>query len=140
MVYIICIVRFIKWFRSAYFNIEAAGLNIDKSESTAAWSWFVPIYNLFAPYQIMKEVWLKNVYDQFGVKVEDGDLVIDIGAHIGIFSTYAAEKNKSGKIFSFEPFHDNFKRLKFHKNLNNKSNIKILILGIAYKKNLDEEL
>ena len=60
VVYIICIVRFIKWFRRAYFNIEAAGLNIDKSESTAAWSWFVPIYNLFAPYQIMKEVWLKT--------------------------------------------------------------------------------
>ena len=70
----------------------------------------------FADKTVLKEVWLNNIYNQFGVKVEDGDLVIDIGAHIGIFSTYAAEKNKSGKIFSFEPFHDNFKILKFHKN------------------------
>lgn len=60
VVFIICMVRFIKWFRRAYFNIEAAGLNIDKSESAAAWSWFVPIYNWFAPYQIMKEVWVKT--------------------------------------------------------------------------------
>ena len=60
VVFIICIVRFIKWFRRAYFNIEAAGLNIDNSESAAAWSWFIPIYNLFAPYQIMKEVWVKT--------------------------------------------------------------------------------
>ena len=59
--------------------------------------------------------WLKNVYDQFGVKVEDGDLVIDIGAYIYIFSTYAAEKNKSGKIFFWNLFHDNFKRLKLEK-------------------------
>ena len=43
VVFIICTVRFIKWFRRAYFNIEAAGLNIDNSESTAAWAWFVPI-------------------------------------------------------------------------------------------------
>jgi FkbM family methyltransferase len=85
----------------------------------------------FADKTVLKEVWLKNIYNQFGVKVEDGDLVIDIGAHIGIFSTYAAEKNKSGKIFSFEPFKDNFNRLKFHKNLNNKSNIKELNLGVA---------
>tara|TARA_B100001758_G_scaffold105202_1_gene90076 strand:+ start:95 stop:754 length:660 start_codon:yes stop_codon:yes gene_type:complete len=60
VVFIICTVRFIKWFRRAYFNIEAAGLNIDNSESTAAWAWFVPIYNLFAPYQIMKEIWVKT--------------------------------------------------------------------------------
>lgn len=60
VVFIICMVRFIKWFRRAYFNIEAAGLNIDNSESAAAWSWFIPIYNLFAPYQIMKEVWVKT--------------------------------------------------------------------------------
>ena len=60
VVFIICIVRFIKWFRRAYFNIEAAGLNIDNSESAAAWSWFIPIYNFFAPYQIMKEIWIKT--------------------------------------------------------------------------------
>ena len=60
VVFIICAVRFIKWFRRAYFNIEAAGLNIDNSESAAAWSWFIPIYNLFAPYQIMKEIWIKT--------------------------------------------------------------------------------
>ena len=80
---------------------------------------------------VLKEVWLKNMYNQFGVKVEDGDLVIDIGAHVGIFSTYAAENNKSGKIFSFEPFQDNFNRLKFHRDLNKKSNIKTLNYGIA---------
>tara|TARA_B100001029_G_scaffold131341_1_gene110232 strand:+ start:347 stop:1093 length:747 start_codon:yes stop_codon:yes gene_type:complete len=80
---------------------------------------------------VLKEVWLKNIYDQFGVKVDDGDLVVDIGAHVGIFSTYAAQKNKSGKIFSFEPFKDNFNRLKFHKELNKISNINIYNLAIS---------
>ena len=60
VVFVICIIRFIKWFRRAYFNIEAAGLNIDNAESTAAWAWFVPIYSFFAPYQMMKEIWVKT--------------------------------------------------------------------------------
>jgi len=60
VILIMCYVRFIKWFRRAYFNLEASGVIIDNSESTAAWAWFVPIYNLFAPYQIMKELWVKT--------------------------------------------------------------------------------
>jgi len=68
---------------------------------------------------IFKEIWLKNLYNQFGVVVEDGDLVIDIGAHVGIFSTYASSLSKNGKIYSFEPLKENFKLLNFHKDLNN---------------------
>jgi|TARA_B110000238_G_scaffold14253_1_gene13866 precorrin-6B methylase 2 len=67
---------------------------------------------------VFKEVWLKNIYEKNKIVVEEGDLVIDIGAHIGIFSTYAAELNKTGKIYAFEPFKDNFKRLEMHKEIN----------------------
>ena len=57
---------------------------------------------------ILKEVWIRKIYDQFGIKVEEGDTVIDIGAHVGIFSIYAAELSKSGKVYAFEPFLENF--------------------------------
>lgn len=79
---------------------------------------------------ILKEVWLINLYNQFGVKVEEGDTVVDIGAHVGIFSTYASELSKTGKVYSFEPFIDNYNRLKLHKSLNNKSNIITTNCGI----------
>ena len=82
---------------------------------------------------VFKEVWLKNVYNKNGVFVEEGDLVIDIGAHVGIFSTYASELNKSGKVYSFEPFKENFERLKMHKKLNQNENLKIYNLGVAGK-------
>ena len=72
---------------------------------------------------VIKEVWLKNIYNQHGIKVEEGDTVVDIGAHIGVFSTYAAELNKTGKIFAFEPFSENYTMLEQHKVLNKKENL-----------------
>ncbi|ARN77281.1 hypothetical protein BST97_04390 [Nonlabens spongiae] len=45
---IILIIVYINWFRSAYNNIIRLGHNADYPESIAAWSWFVPIMNLFA--------------------------------------------------------------------------------------------
>ena len=80
---------------------------------------------------ILKEVWIRKIYDQFGIKVEEGDTVIDIGAHVGIFSIYAAELSKSGKVYAFEPFLENFSMLQKHKTLNNKTNLLIYNLGVT---------
>ncbi len=53
---VISIVVFLNWFRRAYNNIIRMGQKADYSESTAAWSWFVPIMNLFVPVKIMTEI------------------------------------------------------------------------------------
>jgi len=60
VILIITGVRFIQWFRRAYCNLNRVGINTDKKEGWAAGSWFVPFYNLFAPQQIMKEIWNKT--------------------------------------------------------------------------------
>lgn len=80
---------------------------------------------------IIKEVWISKVYDQFGIKVEKGDTVIDIGAHIGVFSTYAATLSETGKIYAFEPFMDNFKMLEQHKLMNQKENLFVFNKGVS---------
>jgi len=82
---------------------------------------------------VLKEVWIKKIYDKFGIAVEKGDTVIDIGAHIGIFSVYAAHFSETGKVYAFEPFIDNFKKLEEHKNLNNKENLFVYNLGVSNK-------
>ncbi len=51
-----CIVYFIRWFRRAYWNLHIRIKDLKFDESAAAWSWFVPIYNFFAPYQIMMDL------------------------------------------------------------------------------------
>ena len=80
---------------------------------------------------VLKEVWLKNIYDRHNIKVEKGDTVIDIGGHIGIFSVYAAHLSETGKVHAFEPFIENFTRLENHKQINAKENLFVYHKGIA---------
>ncbi len=60
---------------------------------------------------VFHEVWLDRIYDQKGYEIEEADLVVDIGANIGVFTVFAADKAKRGKVFAFEPFPANFKFL-----------------------------
>lgn len=60
--------------------------------------------------QIMDEIRIKNQYLSRGMGVfKDGDIVIDIGAHIGFFSVECAIRG--GKIIAYEPFPENYKLL-----------------------------
>ena len=59
--YIVNIVFFIQWFRRAYFNLHIffkSGLKY--SEGMAAGAWFIPIFNLWAPYQIANDLCEKS--------------------------------------------------------------------------------
>lgn len=55
VVIIISTVTFIQWFRRGYYNLNQR-TNCSYQEGWAAGCWFVPILNLFRPYQIMKEM------------------------------------------------------------------------------------
>jgi len=58
--YIISGITFIQWFRRAYFNLHQKISDLTYSEGWAAGAWFVPIINLFRPYQIMNELYEKT--------------------------------------------------------------------------------
>ena len=68
-------------------------------------------------------VWAVEEYSNEEFKINNNDTVIDIGGHIALFSLYAAEKCKSGKIFTFEPVKENFNLLKENIEINNFKNI-----------------
>ena len=55
---IMCAIVFIKWFRRAYFYIHQLlpQIGFRYSEEWALWSWFIPIFNLFGPYQITTDL------------------------------------------------------------------------------------
>lgn len=56
--YYLVAVFFIMWFRRAYYNLQAANPGYASfSEGWAAGAWFVPIMNLFRPFQMMREIW-----------------------------------------------------------------------------------
>jgi len=60
IVYIISAVTFIQWFRRAYYNLHQKVKYLSYAEGWAAGSWFVPILNLFRPYQIMDELYTET--------------------------------------------------------------------------------
>lgn len=65
-----------------------------------------------------------------------GDIVIDVGAHIGYFSLLAsAFVGKSGVVSAFEPEHTNFVQLQANVALNRATNMQVyeLALGAAAK-------
>jgi hypothetical protein len=58
IIIILSIVFFIMWFRRAYYNLHMLPWhNARYTEGWAAGSWFVPVINLWWPYQIMVDIW-----------------------------------------------------------------------------------
>jgi FkbM family methyltransferase len=50
----------------------------------------------------ISEIWCKKIYTK-NLPIEDGDIIIDIGANIGAFSIFAAKNAKNIKVFAYEP-------------------------------------
>ena len=68
-------------------------------------------------------VWLLHEYDRTEFEINDTDIVIDIGAHIGLFALFASQFCKNGKIYCFEPVKENFELLESNLVLNNIRNV-----------------
>jgi Domain of unknown function (DUF4328) len=70
IILILSMIFFIMWFRRAYYNLQQLPWNYARySEGWAAGGWFIPIINLFYPYQIMIDLWrgMQNaIKERFG--------------------------------------------------------------------------
>jgi len=71
----------------------------------------------------IKETFLDAFYTRYGVPVQDGWTVIDIGAAIGDFSIYAAFDHPNAIIYAFEPFPESYQLLIKNLTLNAISNV-----------------
>ena len=56
---------------------------------------------------LFHEIWIDEVYAPPGYEIKNGDTVVDIGANIGVFATYAATSASGVKVKSYEPFPKN---------------------------------
>ena len=75
---VISVMTFIRWFRRAYYNLHLFA-NCKFTDGWAAGAWFVPVINLFRPYQIMKEMWekiQKVIKEKSGVVTKEKDSTI----------------------------------------------------------------
>ena len=72
----------------------------------------------------LTNVWLIQEYSKPKFEISDTDVIIDIGAHIGLFTLYASQYCKHGIIFCFEPVEENYNVLLYNIAHNNIKNVK----------------
>lgn len=78
----------------------------------------------------------RNELKIFQKIIKPGMVVFDAGANIGLYSLIAGKLvGKKGKVFSFEPSKETFKRLQNNVRLNGSLNIKIFNEGLGDKSN-----
>ena len=89
--------KFVSRYKSNFVEIEGRKMFLDEHDSLK-----LSLY----PYTVEQT-------DFFKKNIKEGDIVLDLGAHIGYFTCLFAQLvGKSGKVFSFEPEPNNFKLLK----------------------------
>ena len=49
------------------------------------------------------EVFERSAYLRHGISLSEGDCVFDVGANIGLFALFAAQRVGRGKVYAFEP-------------------------------------
>ena len=63
-----------------------------------------------------------------------GDVVVDVGAHAGVFSVWAAQKAYQGRVYAYEPDPENYRYLENNKRLNKLDNLFIHNLAVGRQK------
>lgn len=79
--YITSGITFILWFRRAYYNLNEV-VKTDYTDGWAAGAWFVPIMNLYRPFQIMKELFAK------GIKALPSELAASFSKNSGVLGVW----------------------------------------------------
>ena len=74
-------------------------------------------------------VYMEKAYGE----IIDNSVIIDIGAHIGIYSIYTASKSKNIKVYAYEPMPSSFSLLSENAELNKLDNICAFNLGVTAK-------
>jgi len=72
--------------------------------------------------EIISEIFTYKVYTPINLRIAPNDIVLDIGANIGIFSLFAS-LNTRNLIYAFEPFTENIKYIKKNAKKNLANNI-----------------
>ncbi|MDJ0633674.1 MAG: FkbM family methyltransferase [Xenococcaceae cyanobacterium MO_188.B29] len=73
-------------------------------------------------------------YVKYGIELQEGDLVFDVGANIGLFSLWAYQKcQKNVNIYAFEPIPAIFKVLQANAQRFDSEKIKVFPCGLSHQ-------
>ena len=78
-------------------------------------------------------IFSQRIYTPDYLPIEKDDIVVDIGANIGVFTVYAACKTHN-TVYAYEPFPDNYDALEQNLCANALNNVKSYRLAVSDKK------
>jgi FkbM family methyltransferase len=61
--------------------------------------------------EVVVELWLEHTYTAGFYRPADGDVIIDCGANVGLFTIQMARQNRHCRVIALEPFPENFEYL-----------------------------
>jgi len=93
----------------------------------------IKLRNKSTDLQAFTNVWINEEYKKQDFIIHDNNCVIDIGGHIGLFTIFASQFCKNGRIITFEPVNENFKILKDNIKINKINNVKIFNKAVSGK-------
>ena len=91
-----------------------------------------PIYCLKASEAIILDDHIKG-YLKYGIAIKDGDVIIDVGANIGVFGLRASQWHRDVQIHSFEPVPDIYDVLKKNASLSKNDRFHSYNMGLGSK-------
>ena len=68
---------------------------------------------------VIWEIWKFLVYEDARFPINPQDIVVDIGAHIGVFAVWAAQRAHQGTVYAYEASRANYDLLVEEKNTTN---------------------
>jgi FkbM family methyltransferase len=80
---------------------------------------------------LFHEIWVKECYTSVGYRINTRDIIIDIGANIGVFAIYAATRAPEGKVYAYEPFPGSLDWLRRNIEKSLVSNITVFPLAVS---------
>ena len=82
---------------------------------------------------VYKEIFEDQCYLRHGIRLQDGDTVVDIGANIGLFSLFVMSRCKNSTIYACEPAPEVYDLLKANCDAYG-SNVRALNVGVSDKR------
>jgi FkbM family methyltransferase len=74
---------------------------------------------------VFSELVVYQAYSQHGFALGPKDTIVDVGAHVGIFTALAARAAPKGRVFAFEPMADNYALLVRNVERNHLGNVQL---------------
>ncbi|MGY5148935.1 MAG: FkbM family methyltransferase [Candidatus Nitrosopumilus sp. bin_68KS] len=79
----------------------------------------------------LTHVWLIEEYKRPNFEIKSNDVVIDVGAHIGLFTLYASQYCTQGLVYSYEPVKENYELLVENTKLNDLKHVRTFNTAVS---------